>query len=193
MPAHTGRLLLTPEDPNRAFDKGLIRAVLADAGFIGAHLPRDDSAFQVGERFLELIVFAGCSVQVAISPSTNSGDPFCYVRLSGPFQQPRLLHGRNSRPPRCRACRAPLEDWKRQLPTNEGGEPARLRCPACGDESYPWSWDWKESAGFGRFFIGVEEIFPGEATPTPGLMATLRRATGTPWRHFYVQDDVAKR
>lgn len=52
----------------------------------------------------------------------------------------------------------------------------------------PWDWDWKGNAGFGRFFVQVEEIFPGEATPTTALTGVLEQATGAPWRHFYVQD-----
>jgi hypothetical protein len=36
--------------------------------------------------------------------------------------------------------------------------------------------------------VQVEEVFPGEAAPTPELMALLASLTGTVWRYFYVQD-----
>jgi hypothetical protein len=51
-----------------------------------------------------------------------------------------------------------------------------------------WDWDWKQQGGFGRLFVMVEEVFPGEAVPTPGLLDLLRDLDGTPWRHFYVQE-----
>jgi hypothetical protein len=63
-----------------------------------------------------------------------------------------------------------------------------LDCPACGHSAPPWSWDWKESAGFGRIFLTVEEVFPGEAVPAPALLDLLTRITGCAWRHFYIQD-----
>jgi hypothetical protein len=36
--------------------------------------------------------------------------------------------------------------------------------------------------------VQVEEVFPGEAVPTPALMSMLERISGFRWRVFYVQD-----
>jgi hypothetical protein len=47
---------------------------------------------------------------------------------------------------------------------------------------------WRQNAGFGRLFVTIEDIFPGEAVPVPGLLDGLRRATGTDWHYFYIQD-----
>ena len=187
MPIHTGRLVLAPRDALEAPNGVLLRAGLADAGFIGMALADNDAAYVVGERFLQLITFAGCSVQLELAPTT-CGDPFCHIRFAGPFDQPRLLRGRNTRPPRCAICRAPLKDWMQRLQAHNGAHSPRLRCDACGAGHPPWEWDWKENAGYGRLFVQVEEIFPGEATPTPELISILRKITDTGWRHFYVQD-----
>jgi hypothetical protein len=62
------------------------------------------------------------------------------------------------------------------------------QCAACGRLVPIRDLDWKQSAGFGRLFVQVEEVFPGEATPTPELMLLLARLTGGDWRYFYVQD-----
>jgi hypothetical protein len=51
-----------------------------------------------------------------------------------------------------------------------------------------WAYDWREKAGFGRLFVQVDEIFPGEAIPNPKLMKLLARSTIAEWRHFYIQD-----
>jgi hypothetical protein len=48
--------------------------------------------------------------------------------------------------------------------------------------------DWKQQAGFGRRLIEVEEVFPGEAVPTQSLLDLLKRASGSGWRYFYIQD-----
>ena len=64
-----------------------------------------------------------------------------------------------------------------------------IPCPTCGEASPPWAYDWKEKAGFGRLFLQIEEVFPGEAAPTRGLTDLLERCTGCAWRYFYIQDD----
>jgi hypothetical protein len=187
MSMHTGRLVLTLSDPHLVPDAESLRARLTEQGFIGAPLRDETTAFLAGDRFLALMTFAGCSVQIELTPPAHGG-PFCHVRFAGPFARPRLLHGRNTRPPRCRACRAPLKDWLDFLsPTGEAAPP-RLPCPACGEEHPPWEWDWKEGAGYGRFFIQVEEVFPGEAVPAPELLRILQKAEGGNWRYFYTQD-----
>jgi hypothetical protein len=188
MPVHTGRLLLTPEDPHRVPDVPRLRTALGAAGLLGAPLPGRDHAFLVGERFLALFTFAGCSVQIELAPPAEGDGPFCHICFMGPFASPTLLQGRNTRPPRCRACRAPLKEWRARLSAVERHSDVPLACPTCGAARPPWDWDWKGNAGFGRFFISVEEVFPGEATPAPSLIELLTRETGAAWRHFYVQD-----
>jgi len=187
MSAHTGRFLLRTQDPFLLPDRALLTAVLSEAGLLGGPLEGGNDAFAVGERFLQLVTFAGCSVRIELLPRGDA--PFCHIRFTGPFPRPVFLSGRNTRPPRCRHCRSPLRNWKETVPGREHPGPAQIACPACGEASPPWDYDWKGQAGFGRLFIQVEEVFPGEATPTPTLMALLEGTTGCEWRHFYLQDD----
>jgi hypothetical protein len=183
MSVHTGRLLLSPLDPLLAPEPDPLCAGLAEAGLLGAPVPGIEGAYLVGERFLELVVFTGCSVQLELSPPAGGQGPFSHVRIIGPYPLPRLMSGRNTRPPRCRACRAPLRHWSGELVSSGSDD---IRCLACGESAPLWAWDWKEQAGWGRLF---EEVFPGEATPAPALMILLGElAGGEPWRHFYVQD-----
>ncbi len=188
MPLHTGRLVLTPTDPLVLPDSFRLHRTLAEAGFIGEPLDAGGRRFRIGPCLLDLLTFAGCAVQVETSPKEGAGEAFCHVGLPRPTTAPRLLAGRNTRPPRCPACRARLTDWRDRIADWFGEALPSVRCPGCGHVGAPWDWDWKQQGGFGRQFVLVEEVFPGEAVPTPGLLDLLQGVDGGPWRHFYVQD-----
>jgi hypothetical protein len=187
---HTGRLILAPRDPNCAPDRGPLIHALDRAGFLGPALWPDGDAYAAGEAFLCLLAFTGCAVQVEVRPSTEPDRPFCHIRIAGPFAEPTILIGRNTRPPRCPACRAALRAWRDALRdwTAAPAHAEPLPCPACATVSPACTWDWKETGGCARLILSVEEVFPGEATPTDALMQVLEAVARMPWRHFYVQD-----
>jgi hypothetical protein len=187
MPAHTGRLILTEQDPFRLPDEAALRTALDAVGLIAGPLPDGEAYYATGPRFLELVVFAGCAVRLELSPRGDGG-PFCHVRLLGPYTLPRFLGGRNTRPPRCPSCRAPLKGWAGAALGWDRSAEQPLACPACGARASAFRWDWKEGAGFGRLLLSIEEVFPGEAVPTPALLDLLTRTSGRPWRYFYAQD-----
>lgn len=188
MPNHTGRLVLTTNDPQAAPDPVLVVASLSGAGFIGAPLSAAERAYAVGPAFLSLLAFTGCAVAIAAAPGADGSVPGCHVRILPVAPAARLLWGRNTRPPRCPVCRAPLQDWGRRTQDWLDRPQRGATCPSCGETRPPWRWDWKDQAGFGRLFVVVEEVFPGEALPMPALLEALTRACGLSWRYFYVQD-----
>ncbi len=147
---------------------------------------RSGEAFRVGTCFLSLVSFTGCAVRIETAPDSHV--PFCHVRISPLAPQPLLQYGRNTRAPRCRECRGRLEDWRERTEHWASHPHAELMCPNCGATRRPSQWDWKQQGGFGRLFILVEEVFPGEAVPTPSLLDLLAQTSGTGWRHFYVRD-----
>ncbi|MBK1719045.1 hypothetical protein CKO27_15585 [Thiocystis violacea] len=190
-PAHTGRLVLTPADPHAAPDSGLLIEALTTAGFLGErlgeHLGEGGArAFRIGPGFLSLLAFAGCSVWVRDEPEADTR--FAHIRIPPASAHPWLLSGRNTRAPRCLGCRARLTDWRERTDHWAAHPHAGVSCPSCGETRAPWGWDWKQQGGFGCLFIQVEEVFPGEATPTQSLFDLLIRASGAGWHHFYVQD-----
>ena len=186
MPNHTGRLVLTTADPLASPDRALVTGVLSQAGLVGAPLPGRECAYAAGPELFSLLTFAGCAVRVSTRPEL--GDSFCHVRIPASTSAPYLLAGRNTRPPRCPGCRARLQNWRDRVSDWRDRPDAETLCPACGEARPPWLWDWKQQGGFGRLFVLVEEIFPDEAVPNPGLIELLTRACGTGWRYFYVQD-----
>jgi hypothetical protein len=132
--------------------------------------------------------FAGCAVVLPTPSAGQADEPGCHVSLSGPAPAPRLIFGRNTRGPRCPWCRARLRDWRDRTRDWLERPSFGQQCPSCGRIGPPWRWDWKHEGGFGRLFVLVEEVFPGEAVPTQRLFDLLTRACGSGWRHFYVQD-----
>ena len=93
----TGRLLLTPRDAHATPEAGPIVNLLTDMGLIGAPLPSRPRAYRVGERFLQLISFAGCSPHIQLAPPPDGSGAFCHIQVLGPEPAIRLLTGRNTR------------------------------------------------------------------------------------------------
>jgi len=195
MSNHTGRLVLVPRDPRCAPDRNALTRALTAVGLLGPPLTppqgrsskADGDAYAVGQAFLQLVAFTGCAVQVAVAPESAADRPFCHIHIVGPAPETEVLIGRNTRPPRCPACRTPLRDWRETMGPRARAEKS-LVCTACGSSSPIYAWDWKESGGCARLWLKLEEIFPGEAMPTDTLMQHLAEVTGNPWRHFYIQD-----
>lgn len=184
--SHTGRLILTPAKAWDCPETGPLVAALSESGLIGAPIHGLVHAFRVGPAFLELVAFTGCAVAITSDPLV--GRAFCHLQMPPASPEPRLHQGRNTRPPRCPGCRGRLPDWSTRLAGWADDPHADLICPTCGAAHPPWRWDWKQQGGLGRRLILIEEIFPGEAVPTPALLGILEQASGAGWRYFYVQD-----
>jgi DNA-directed RNA polymerase subunit RPC12/RpoP len=187
---HTGRLILAPRDTLHAPDPAKVLRQLQELAFIGQPIERQQGcAFLIGDAFLSLITFMGCSPHIQLSP-VDDGGPFCYLRLEGPYASPHLLHGRNTQPPRCENCRGRIAaDWRNELADWEAAplEPS-VNCQRCGHRQRPSDLQWKQSAGFARLYLAVEDIFPGEAAPTPSLLNALKKNDDADWGYFYIQD-----
>lgn len=184
--SHVGRLVLTPTDPHCVPSANLMVEALRREGFLDSSAEDADEILPIGPGFLSLLSFTGCAVTIGDEPGADGG--YCFVRVSPAHAYPVLQAGRNTRPPRCVGCRGRLLDWQDRTKRWRLQPHAGVKCPSCSEIRPPWLWDWKQQGGFGRFFIEVEGVFPGEATPTPTLFEHLTRASGTGWRHFYVQD-----
>jgi hypothetical protein len=189
-------LVLTPADPLQAVEQTSIVATLGGLGLLGAQ--RGDSvvnAFAAGPALGELIGFTGCAVQFG-GEASSAGPVGPRVRIPPPSAAPRLLWGRNTRPPRCPDCGASLRAWRERLPVavRKDATPAScdaglaLHCDACATTAPALRWRWGRHGGAGRSLILVEEVFPGEAAPLPTLVKALDALDAGPWVFFYIQD-----
>lgn len=178
-----GRLLLHPIDPAAQIpDMGALIGRLRELGLAGEGMDAAGRRFLAGDRFAELVAFLGCSPYLRFAPD-GGGEAFCHLGLRGPFESPRLIFGRNTRPPRCPGCHNQIVEWRAGL----GDE--TLHCHRCGGVFPLASIAWRRNAGFGRFFLELFNVFPGEAVPSEELMRVLREFTPGQgeWGYFYLQ------
>ncbi|MDX1344475.1 MAG: hypothetical protein R3179_01165 [Sedimenticolaceae bacterium] len=176
-----GKLLIHPTRTECRIDINKVLFLLDSIGFISSNDAQEDGLFPVGERFLQLLTFMGCSPHVRLEPEHPGDEEYVYIRLIE-SASPLLLASDNSRTPACPNCRKPaLSDWS---VLEQGTAP--LVCRHCGTKVVPETLRWRNDAGIGRFFIEINSIYPGEAQPVASMMQQLGETTGCEWRYFYL-------
>jgi hypothetical protein len=187
-----GKLLLHPRAVEMAPPpQAKLIAAMQSLGLFGDTLERDGGrpSFLAGRRFLQLITFLGCSPHINLEPPDDGKGEFCHLELLGPWQHPRFIQGRNTRPPGCPVCKRKKPEWRSLMEQQRiEGRMTSWTCDACGTQTPPSRWNWRQQAGFGRLLIQVSSIFPSEAVPTEELMSSLAALSGSPWQYFYIQD-----
>jgi len=138
--------------------------------------------YAAGERFLDLIVFMGCSPAIKLQ-ADEQGSDWCYISFQQHSAPGRIYAGSLSRPARCSKCKTPLDTEqlfayldKQSLPT----------CPQCQMQLDWPEVSWNKTIGMARESIIVHNIFPHEAIPTDELINTINTASGISWRYFYI-------
>lgn len=184
-------LVICPEQPECSPPsvEQLVR-FMASIGLIGEAMKPGVSAnkhqFMTGERFLDLIAFLGCSPNIKLEPDKEH-QSFCHVDIDTNQETGILFRqGRQTTPPRCPACRKPYRGWRDSISPGAQSETRRWRCPDCGQLALPWQYDWRKTAGFGRCFIEISDIYPKEALPQPALIETLTQQYSMNWTWFYL-------
>ena len=175
-------LILCPADggPIRRDIPDLVQC-LAHSGLISATpLTAGGHDFAVGARFLERVVFLGCSPAIELEPGEHD---FCHVSLLAHAPPGRIYRSPQGRPPRCPACgqRMRFEDLTTGNPPH---------CHSCGETSAWPALLWDRSAGRVEQGIAIRHVHPHEAVPTDALIQTLVQETGQPWRYFYGSESI---
>lgn len=174
-------LLLYCEEPlwRPASPNHVVRTI-TDAGLVGEAEDDDAFLFRAGEQFLSLITFLGCSPQVSMAEDDAvDGQPVCRIRLHD-FEDVHLLESRPAPALRCVACRA-LQQRPLSLEFDR-----QQTCVKCGESALLHQFDWRRGAGFGQFFVEIENVFPHEAVPADGLISVLEQQSGSRWNYFYL-------
>ena len=160
---------------------------LQDIGFIGEKWQSPESVvgerYIIGESFLSLVTFMGCAPAIELEPLTDEPESteFCHIEFEDIKSNVEFVRGSEHIISRCPHCRQRHADWK-VIPEN-----LLYACDKCKVESHFSEYDWKNTAGAGRFFISLHGIYPQEALPTSSLLQTLEKISGTEWTYFYIQ------
>ena len=175
-------LFLAPADAQTSVPRDLAIAVLRRLDIIGDEIGTD--SFSAADGFSRHVVYAGCSPYLVMQPPTDGSRQFCHVAVHGPFDRPRLVTGPNTVKPRCPACRTRFDDWRAALSAWQAGE-TQADCPGCARRWPAYRLDWRGHAIAGRLLIELRNVYPGEASPSDGLLHALQKATGTAWRYAW--------
>jgi hypothetical protein len=184
-------LVFCPKSLTFASEKGVeLLSQLENAGFIGASFDvLKQQGYLIGDKFLKLITFLGCSPHIDISPPQNLSDwgNFCHIEINS-TRNPQFFKGLKRPKCSCPHCKsrvntmlAELEQWAPETQT--------LQCPKCQQTVLVEQLNWRHGGGFGQFFIVVNSIYPNEAIPTDKLMSLLSSASDEPWDYFYYERD----
>lgn len=171
-------LVIYPTDPNWIPDnqESLIKS-LQEAGLAGKSLNKNENSFLVGENFLDHISFMGCSPNIKLE-NENNDSKFTFIRVTI-TDTITALTSKHSFAPHCPHCKKPEKNWRELLKNNQ------LVCSQCQTTSDAWLYNWRKSAGFGRCFIEITDIYPKEAIPQPSLLDSLEKSFGVSWTYFF--------
>jgi hypothetical protein len=178
-------LVLCPDDPHwiPPDEQGLI-LLLQNIQLISTPLD-EQKHYLTGEKFLDLIAFMGCSPDIKLEPGEDKR-PFCHIHLQLHADRIEFHCGNRPHTPRCPECSSPVNLWQTRIKSwLEDDATALWECEACGIKAAPWNYNWRKSAGFGRCFIEIRNIFPKEAIPQQHLLDTLNSHYGIKWHYFY--------
>lgn len=160
-----------PDTPEALID------FLQQTGLAGEPLNKDANSFLVGDKFLDHISFMGCSPNIKLENENDDGK-FTFVRITT-TNNITALTGKHSFAPHCPHCKKPEKNWRELLQDNQ------IECSNCKTNSDAWLYNWRKSAGFGRCFIKVTDIYPKEAVPQFSLLDSLEKSFGVQWGYFF--------
>ena len=171
-------------------------AGLSNEGFLGEFFSiryegqkEAQTGYLIGDKFLKLITFLGCSPHLAVSPPEKIADwgNFCHIEIQQ-YQSPVFFKGLNNSRNSCPQCKSRVA---KMLPKMEQWEPDSMHivCPKCHQTSLAEDLNWRHSAGFGTFFIIIHSVYPHEAVPTEQLLNIFRHASDSfeQWDYFYYE------
>ena len=179
------RLVLYPTDIEVAVDKDSLLQVLHDTGLVGDdHDWQGEKHFLPGERFLEQVIFLGCSPYINLAPPQDDaqGSEYCHIGLPGNCDTAEFIGGDNVRTPRCPFCKQPLENWRDGVASKDN-----FHCQQCGEKLSLAELNWRRSAAYARCSVHIWGVHDGEAVPSELLMTALSKLTGCKWAYFYRQ------
>ena len=153
---------------------------------VGASLSEGQKQFFVGEEFLRLITFLGCSPHIKIEPDDNSNNDFCYIELSHIEEKIRFRRLSRDLVARCPKCRKNIDHGLENIEQlQQSAMTLVVDCLNCQTKTPIYSLDWRHSAAFAHCFIDITHIYPQEAIPGDELLTALEKVSNQKWDYFF--------
>ena len=164
-----------------------IVTALQRVGFMGEKWQSPPSVsgerYLIGNSFLSLVTFMGCAPAIELEPVKQqpASTEFCHFEVEAVKPEVEFIRGSEHLISRCPHCRQRHANWE-TLPDS-----LTHSCDKCKVDTHLSEYDWKNTAGCGRFFISLHGIYPQEAIPTSHILQTLEKISTTEWDYFYIQ------
>jgi len=187
VPGPIYRLVLHPQvaDYAPASWAEIIQSLQATA-FLGEAYPVDKKKrYYIGDKFLQMITFMGCSPHIEIEPRESGALDFCHIVFSDIPSKVLFRHHERDVYARCPECGRRDSNWPEFIDAWSEQPAKDYLCPNCESRMSPYAIGWRNSAGFARLFIDILSVHPHEAVPTEQLLLLLKKITGQDWVYFY--------
>lgn len=180
----TYSLMLYPDDPHFSLPHNELLHALAAINLLGeAQIPQ---RYLVGESFLSLFCFMGCSPHIELFPQENTQQAYCYIEIPKPAATTRCIISKDVKTPRCPQCKIDLSAWVSQLQQQCINTSC---CPECDNTLIPHKLNWRKSAFFAKQHIIIGNIYEAEALPEQQLLSHLENTTHIAWKYAYIRSE----
>ena len=179
------RLILSPENIKFSLpDYGLLISQLLAAEFLGNELesPGKYHCFDLGENFLHLITFLGCSPTIFSDDDSQDKDIFISIVQHDAI---KFAHSSSVPPARCPHCNKTDKNWQQYFKHWTDNSGTTASCPQCGESFNFTEMKWKKNGGYGKLLIQIHGVQEQLAVPNQALLDELEKNTNTKWIYFF--------
>jgi hypothetical protein len=175
-------LILYPIYPDFSYPQRQLLKHLNSMGLLGAS--EAENRYLVGEQFLSLFCFMGCSPHINLFPQQDREQPYCYIEIPAPTKATQCVISQNVKVPRCPHCKMDLSAWAQQLKQSCSH---LINCSHCSTPLIVSQLNWRKSAFFAKNQIIIGNIYEAEALPDQHLLTQLEQATQVEWKYAYIR------
>jgi hypothetical protein len=192
----TKQLILHPTNPKAVFDSlELLTGPLQAVGFLGESFNLfGEMGYHPGQNFFDFITFESSHNVVILESDGRNLKPskvvdsrsICQIYVTEVDEIEDIIVSSITNLATCPNCQSEVEDWGEVVSEwYENRENAFWQCLGCQKKFRAYELNWHRTAGFARYSIKIEQIYPETAFPTSTLLNLLRDITGEEWTYMY--------